>query len=231
MTAGSSRTRIDHPDEHALHLWRFDLDTGRVALNDLAADERQRADRFHYERDRLRYVAGRTALRTILARYLDSAPQALRFTYNAQGKPALEPPAALRFNLAHSDNHALLAVTTGPHELGIDLEHLRPGFATDTIAERFFAPEETAALRALPQPAQEAAFFRCWTRKEAYIKACAQGLHMPLDSFDVSLGADEPARFLRNGEGWSMASFQVEPDYEGAIVAEGSGWSWQFVEG
>ena len=200
------------PGEGSLHIWRFDLDTGietgigtdwagaSDAIDDLTPDEHARSDRFHFDRDRTRYVRGRRALRQILGRYLDTEPGAIRFLYNAQGKPALDLSdargPALEFNLAHSDQHALLAITHAECLIGVDLEHVREGFAADTIAERFFAPQETAALRALPHADQQLAFFRCWTRKEAYIKACGGGLQIPLDSFRVAFEPDAAPALL-----------------------------------
>ena len=214
-----------------IHLWIESLEyssTNLLALESLLSpDERKRAVRFYFDIDRARFIAARGRLRQILATYLSSDPAALVFSYNAHGKPFLDGQE-LRFNLSHSGTKAVYAIAQG-RELGVDIERIQPEFAKERIPEMFFSPGEAAALRSLPSDAQTEAFFRCWTRKEAYVKARAEGLSMALDSFDVSLGPDEPARFLRNGEGWSIYSFRVEPDYLGAIVAEGTGWTVQTI--
>jgi 4'-phosphopantetheinyl transferase len=188
-------TRIDPvaaPADGELHVWRFSLDDPPVGEAPLTADERARAARFRFPLDARRFVAGRAAMRAVLARYCDLAAHDVELVTGEQGKPALADASARRmwFNLAHSGPYALLVVAA--HELvGADIEELRPGFADDEIAERFFAPAEVARLRGLPVPEQEDAFFRCWTRKEAYIKARGGGLHIPLDSFTVAFGAAE----------------------------------------
>lgn len=178
----------------AIHLWSCSLASDHPAVGDpaacLEADEVARARRFKYATDSERFARGRAFLRHVLARYTDSPPAALRFVANDQGKPALvdAPGRRLWFNLSHSGAHAILAVGRDP-VLGVDVEVVRAGFADDEIAERFFAPSEVRDLRALPAAEQEAAFFRCWTRKEAYIKARGGGLQIPLDSFTVAFAA------------------------------------------
>ena len=167
-------------------------------LHTLAADEQARAERFHFERDREHFIVARGVLRAILGRYLNRAPERLSFCYGAHGKPALAGEAgadAIRFNVSHSHGVALYAVTRG-REVGIDLERIRFDLAVLEIAERFFSRREVATLRTLPTEAQRQAFFRCWTRKEAYIKARGEGLSLPLDQFDVSLAPGEPAALL-----------------------------------
>jgi 4'-phosphopantetheinyl transferase len=228
-----------------VHVWRtaLDLDPPRVAAlaASLSADERDRAARFHFERDRVRFTVARGVLRALLGRYLDLPAPALAFDYGQHGKPSLAaaavarpvdgaPGAELRFNLSHSAGVALCAVTRG-REVGVDVEGLRADFATDEIAERFFSPAERAALRALPAGARCAAFFACWTRKEAYIKARGLGLSLALDAFDVSLAPGEPAALLatRDEPGaldrWLLRALDPGPDLAGAVVAEGHDWT------
>ena len=227
-----------------VHVWRtaLDLDPPRVAAlaDSLSPDERDRAARFHFERDRVRFTVARGVLRALLGRYLDLPAPALAFDYGAHGKPALaaamgaramagSPGAEVRFNLSHSAGVALCAVTRG-RDVGVDVEGLRADFATDEIAERFFSPAERVALRALPAAARCAAFFACWTRKEAYIKARGLGLAIPLDAFDVSLAPHEPAALLatRDEPGetvrWSLQALTPGVGFAGALVAEGHGW-------
>jgi 4'-phosphopantetheinyl transferase len=206
----------------------------------LTSEEQERADRFHFERDRRRYVGSHGVLRDILSRYVGVEPGQLRFQHGPHGKPALaEAPGGqeLGFNLTHSHRLALCAVTRG-REAGIDLEYMRSGFSEDRIAEQFFSPGEIEELRALPQEAKREAFFSCWTRKEAYLKAMGEGLLSPLDQFSVSLTPGEPA-VLRSVAGdpsetvrWSLRALTPGPGYAAALVVEGRSWQltcWQWL--
>jgi 4'-phosphopantetheinyl transferase len=208
-----------------VHVWRLGLDRPTEEFRDLLdTDEVARANRFHFEKDRNHFVVARGFLRVLLGRYLQADPKQLKFSYGAWGKPALDGEfreSRLRFNMSHSHGVALYAVTEG-REIGIDVEHVRADFANDDIARRFFSPFEVGVLCELPDDDRIAGFFRCWTRKEAYIKATGRGLSQPLDGFDVSLG---PAALLRNEDGaperWSMADIEVGPGYAGALAFEG----------
>jgi 4'-phosphopantetheinyl transferase len=219
-----------------VHVWRARLDAPpervRRLLDLLAPDERVRAGRFHFRRDEDRFVVARGLLRTILGGYLNSGPERLRFEYGAQGKPALAPehnPAGLRFNVSHSEGVALYAVTRG-REVGVDVERVSARVECEEIAGRFFSPREVARLRALPEALREAAFFDCWTRKEAYIKARGEGLSLPLDGFDVSLAPGEPAALLANRldpaevSRWSLRELRPWPGFAAAVAVEGRGW-------
>jgi len=200
-----------------VHVWRAWLDVSAGLLGQLEAslspDERERAARFRFVKDRDRFVAARGILRDILARYLGANAAALRFRYEAAGKPALADSSELRFNASHSHGLALYAVAT-ERDVGIDIELIRPRVAEEKIAERFFRPAEAASLRTLPKEKQAEAFFRIWTRKEAYIKAVGTGLSMPLDSFDP---AEVP--------GWEVRDLDPDPRYRAALAVEGEGWS------
>ena len=200
----------------------------------LAPEEKTRAEQFHFPKDRAHFVAARGALRDILSRYLDRDPASLQFSYGPSGKPALVCGAEaqeLRFNLSHSCELALYGVTRSG-EIGIDVERIAPEDARERVAERFFSPQEVVSLRALPARLQPQAFFNCWTRKEAYVKARGGGLRIPLDSFDVSLIPGARAAFLRGVESyWSLRELLPAPDYAAAVVAEGRDWPlrlWQW---
>lgn len=177
-----------HPTVEA---YAFTLDAGddirEADWAVLDAQERAQADRYRFDVHRRRYCVGRAELRRALAERVDCAPNQIRFSYGEQGKPRLAEAdrvsPSLHFNLSHSEGTALLAFADT--ELGADIELVRPGFAGDDIAERYFAPTEVTALRALPVEHQERGFFRCWTRKEAYLKAHGGGLHVDLASFTV----------------------------------------------
>lgn len=216
------------PTEADLWVWSLDVDEaarGRLFAH-LSEDEVARALRFVFDRDRHRYVVARGRMREILARILGTTAAALRFSYSVHGKPSLSAAGAqLHFNLSHSDGLAALGVSH-TRELGVDVEHERP--LKEDIAERFFSIGEVAALRALPESEQLEAFYRCWTRKEAVVKAIGEGLSRPLDSFDVTLDAGT-ARLLRmDGEAdgpetWQLAPFVPAPGFAGALACRTGG--------
>jgi 4'-phosphopantetheinyl transferase len=217
-----------------VHVWRIALEVGNPILTRLreilADDERRRADRFHFEKDRRHFTAARGAMRILLAGYLAHRPEEVRFAYSNYGKPRLADESKLRFNLTHSHGLALLAVTRG-REIGVDVERLREMEREgEPLAERFFSPREAAVLRSLPTRLRREAFFRCWTSKEAYIKAHGMGLSLPLDQFDVSLHPDEPAALLatqhdpREVQRWSLRSLFPGEGYVAAVAVEGHVW-------
>jgi medium-chain acyl-[acyl-carrier-protein] hydrolase len=216
-----------------VHVWRTPLEQPKEyleALNKtLSLDERQRAERFYFEKDRRHFVAGRGILRALLARYLRRDPAALEFAYNPQGKPTLAGGAGdLRFNLAHSHGLALVAVAQR-REVGVDLERIRPEFAGDQVAERFFSPAEVAALRTLAEDQRQDAFFACWTRKEAYMKATGKGLSLGLDCFEVSVIPGQAALLSTRHDPsaanrWSLCDLVPGPGYAGALAVEGRDW-------
>jgi 4'-phosphopantetheinyl transferase len=219
-----------------VHVWRVALDQSpsqaEALLGILAPDEQRRAERFHFRKDRRRFVVARGVLRIILGRYLHTAPDDLRFSYSRYGKPALAGASgvdAVRFNVSHSHELALYAITLD-REIGLDIEYMREGFAGEQVAEQFFSPREVATLRALPAHMQTEGFFNCWTRKEAYIKARGEGLSFPLDGFDVSLAPGDPARLLsvrgdrRESLRWALRELTPGPDYAAALAVEGHDW-------
>src|SRR5262245_39260742 len=176
------------PDDE-VHVWRVGLDWPAASVAELkgvlSSDERARADRFHFEIDHRRHVVGRGVLRLVLARCLGTAPHALRFDTGARGKPNLAAGfarARLQFNVSHSGELALVALTVG-RAVGVDVEWIRHDLDVEAIAERYFSARENAALATLAADARRDAFYACWTRKEAYIKAVGDGLALPLDQF------------------------------------------------
>jgi len=192
----------------AVHYFPLDVDAGRFA-DLLAPDELERAARFRFDRDRNRYLVCRGTLREMLG-------VRARFVYGPYGKPRLED-SDVRFNVSHSHGMGMIALAQG-REVGCDIERIDPSFADERIPERFFSPCEVAALRALPEVEQCQAFFRCWTRKEAFIKACGMGVSLSLDSFDVTIGAR--AALLGGAEGWSMEAVEAPAGYAAAIVLQ-----------
>jgi 4'-phosphopantetheinyl transferase len=216
-------------DQANVHVWVANLgDLPEAALRALLSpDERERGRRFHFERDRRRFVNARGLLRVLLGRYLDVLPSSLLFGYGPRGKPFLAGHDEVRFNVSHSGGLALLAFARGC-ELGVDIEQERALAGSADIARHYFSAGEEEALRSLAPEQREAAFFRCWTRKEAFIKATGDGLSRPLDTFDVTLAPGEPARLLRvQGEPEAMRRFWLEdlrpaPGFAGALAVEGT---------
>lgn len=224
----------DHPS--------FDLSNGRievwcvkVAASDtlihqlgplLSVEESSRAARFQFERHRNAFVVVRGVLRGLLARYIGVSPADVVFEYGLNGKPSL-PGSKIEFNISHTEGIAVLAFTKDC-ALGIDVEHIRPVEQMMQIAARFFSPAEAHELETLPEEQRERAFFLCWTRKEAYIKAIGDGLSMPLNEFQVTLKEDEPARFIRMGKEsslpseWVLHDLDISPTYAAAIAYRGA---------
>jgi 4'-phosphopantetheinyl transferase len=229
------RVPLRHDD---VHVWYAALDRFSETTRDfeqlLSADELQRAHQFHFQRDRKRFIVARGILRSILSRYLNRAPAQVRLQYSPFGKPALiydQTEVALHFNLSHSNGTALFGFTHG-REIGVDIEYIREDVAVIEIAQRFFSPQEIAQLLALPLEAQHAAFFHCWTRKEAYIKARGEGLSLPLDQFTVSLAPGESAALVCASDAqevsrWRLQHIPVEASYAAALAVEGGDWTLQ----
>jgi 4'-phosphopantetheinyl transferase len=236
------------PDE--VHCWCASLNVpaeeAARLYETLTPDERTRSTRFRFERDQQRFIAGRGVLRDLLARYLQTQPGRIDFVYNAFGKPDLSPEFGnrLAFNLSHSGGLALIAIAAAS-SVGVDLEYIRwqPDYAD--IARGFFSAAEVDALIGLPSHLHAEAFFSCWTKKEAYVKARGAGLTMPLRSFSVPLTSDPGGTpvDVRVGSNdiapagpWSIFTLRPAPGYAGALAIEGSGWrlrqwQWQVAQG
>jgi 4'-phosphopantetheinyl transferase len=209
----------------------------------LSASERQRADRFQFDRDRLRFIARRGLLRRILGRYVNVDPARLSFTLSSRGKPALAAKnggPALHFNLSHSEGLALFAVAHNC-PLGVDVERLRPIAEADGIAEKFFSARETFMLNSRPGTSKLEAFFRCWTAKEAFLKATGDGITDSLAEVEVSLGVGLKPELLRiAGDAqlaslWTLHTLAPAPGFVGTLAVKASGlklacWCWPQIE-
>jgi 4'-phosphopantetheinyl transferase len=228
-----------------VHVWRIPLNQSSertlLSLEVLSTDERARAARFHFDKDRNQFAQARAAQRFILSEYLNVRPQKLEFSYGAQGKPALanvDADSGLRFNLSRRDGLALLAVTRG-REIGVDVELVRADMSLFEVAEISFSSLELTTLRSLPESLQAAGFYNCWTRKEAYVKARGEGLSFPLKQFDVSLTPGDPARLIQvrdnldDVDRWTLQEIPVGDHYVAALIVEGANlkvtcrdWVW-----
>jgi 4'-phosphopantetheinyl transferase len=242
-----------------VHSWCASLDvppeTSARLYATLTPDERARSARFQFERDQQRFIVARGVLRDLLARYLQTQPNQISFVYNAFGKPDLGPEFAnrLTFNVSHSGPPALLprwgprsaglaliAIATAAN-VGVDLEYIRAqsDYYAD-IARHFFSAAEIDYLITLPSHLYAETFFSCWTKKEAYLKACGEGLAMPLNSFSVPLTTDPAptpedlyvaSKDIVPARRWSLYTLRPAPGYAGALAIEGTGWrlrEWQW---
>ena len=221
-----SPKRLDLAEDE-VHVWRANLDCEAIHLRrferTLSTDEKERANRFFFSGDRDGFIVARGILREMLGKYVNRAPGQLEFDYGPNGKPSLRTDVRLQFNVSHSHGIALLAFSLG-RRLGVDVEFIRK-IAGQEISEHYFSPQEIAELRSLPPPVQDEGFFLCWTRKEAYIKARGEGLHVPLKSFCVTLTPGTPERLqTTDGLQWSLHSLRPDAHYVGAVVGEGRGW-------
>jgi 4'-phosphopantetheinyl transferase len=221
-----------------VHVLAVDLDQPpEPFLELLSPAEQERAERFHFDLHRRRYIVSHGALRCILAQELGVEPAVLQFREAERGKPELPAYPELQFNLSHSAACALVAMTR-LSPVGVDVEERRPMEYAARITRRYFSPAEIAVFDTLPESQHLAAFYRCWTRKEAYLKATGEGLALPLVGFDVTLGPDEPARFLRVGEhsgqesGWLLFDLTPPGNHAAALALRHTGakvlaWNWR----
>ena len=224
-----------------VHIWRANLNIPLTAVQSLrytlSPDELARANRFRFEHHRNHFIVARGTLRTLLGLYLNIPPAQLHFRYNAYGKPSLElPHTTLHFNISHSHELALFAFSQH-RELGVDVEFMDRDIDYNELAQHTFSPCEAAIVTALSGDAKRQAFFSCWTRKEAYIKARGMGVSLDLTSFDVSLKPGDTAALLHNREDamevtrWQFEALHVGDGYAGAIAVEGHDWqlrTWQW---
>ena len=224
-------TRTSLPYGEA-HVWEISLIVPKDDFDEyrklLSPDEVTRASRFHFEKDSRKFTIARGALRSILACYAQMPARELRFICSQHGKPSLTDVGGdLRFNVSHSGDLAMIAFTQGQN-IGVDVEAMREDVETDKLAERFFSARERAAIRALPPVRRIAAFYRCWTCKEAFLKGQGVGLFRSLASFDVEVDPNAPAGLLstrpdvQESSRWFLHDIQTAPGYAAALAVEGS---------
>jgi len=221
-----------------VHVWSAWLDiwpeTRARLYATLAVDERIRSARYRFPRDRDRFIAAHGVLRELLGRYLQTAPDRIRFVRDRFGKPHLGATygGRLRFSLSHSAGLALIAIAA-ESDVGVDVEVLGAHSDYPELARQFFSAAEIAQLSAHPDHRYAEAFLGCWTKKEAYVKARGRGLAIPLSSFTVPLGGDraegpQDARVTSNdidpSMPWTVQTLRPAPGYIGALAVAGTGW-------
>lgn len=215
---------------HQAHVWSAVLNCSIQKLafffNLLDADEQVRASRFHFEKDRHQFIASHGILRAILSGYLNISPEKIIFSYNEFGKPFIENQTDIQFNLSHSKNITLIAITKN-YSIGVDIEYIKQTRDVDAIAERYFSTREYSALKQLPTEERQKAFFNVWSRKEAFLKAHGQGLSYSLEKVEVSLATSEPAKFIaihdenENISEWKLYNLEPAHDFAAAVAIKG----------
>jgi len=222
---------------YVIDLWTWscsDEGSAPACANDLLSpEERERAARFVFGRDRTRFISHHSQMRRILSTYLSCDPRTIAFTTGPHGKPFLRRRhnSNLQFNLSHSEELAILAVAPGL-ELGIDVEMLRP--LKEDVAGRFFSKNENEALAKFPAEYFIRGFFECWTSKEAFVKARGEGLSIPLDSFDVAIGPSVPPAILRihnqpeaEAAAWHLWRFEPARGFVATLAARVGAHPWE----
>lgn len=213
--------------KNEVHVWLVQADDeslSQIFEDLLSSAERDRASRFKFETDRRRYVVAHVALRTILSFYVKSPAQELQFAAGPNGKPKLaliHAKEQFEFNLSHSHEVALIAVTEG-REIGVDVEWIKKDFAFGEVAQRFFTAREVAALQALPSEFQRRTFYRCWSSKEAFLKAKGTGLSGELDEVEILFSPQKGVRIDGTIPGWTLVELNPRDGYVGALVVEGT---------
>jgi 4'-phosphopantetheinyl transferase len=230
-------------DSDLVHVWVADLDPDasrmKRCMQNLSLDERERARKFHFRRDRDRFIAARGLLRSILGRYLHIEPQGIRFRYGPQGKPAIQEThgSNIFFNVSHSHDRVLYAIARG-REVGIDIELIRDDISLENVVVRFFSTRELVTLRALSPHTRGKAYYTSWVRKEAYMKATGRGLSFSLDQLETFSLPGEPEECFQvrkspdEASPWHIRDLSLGPDYAAALAVEGDYagheyWRWQ----
>ena len=226
------------PLDQNVHVWAIELEDSGFDLalwrTRLSPEEQERAAKFRFARDQRRYIIAHAALRAILARYANGAPADLKFLDGRSGKPKLAPPWAasgVEFNLSHSHERALVAVNRGA-EVGVDIEFVKADFEFHEVGSHFFTKRESTALRGLPEELQRHAFYKCWTSKEAFLKAKGTGLSGKLDEVEITLGGALDVQIHADVAGWLLIPLNTGGAYESALVIESRPaeivqYSWQ----
>jgi 4'-phosphopantetheinyl transferase len=226
--------------EGEVHIWQVSLDVAdghwQVLMSLLPDDEQAKASRFHFVKHRRRHTVSRAALRTLLGQYLKLPPPAIEFTYNAHGKPRLaDERLRIKFNVSHTEEIMLVAFAIDS-EVGVDIESVLRDVDYVDIGKRWFSPLESRTLLSMPENQRIDAFFRAWSRKEAYIKARGEGMSHPLCQFTVTMDELEPRLIEhqddpRETSRWRFIDIDVAQNYQATVVVESSDWKVNYYRG
>jgi 4'-phosphopantetheinyl transferase len=230
MAVGSDLIELDGSlGDNEIHVWHIDLTAQEAAIDSLSPlldkDEKSRAARFIVPEPRIQFILSRAFLRIALGRYLQIEPREVRFQTAEHGKPELAEHSGLHFNLSHTDGATVIAITRAG-QVGVDVERIRENMDPLQLGARFFSRQESEWLRSQPMSQRFAAFFACWTAKEAYVKACGSGLSAPLDGFAVAIRPGDAELHLEiygkpaESRRWSMWRLDLGPELRGALAVE-----------
>jgi len=225
-----------------VHIWQAELDLQADHIDILwpllSKSEKSRAARFHFEQDRNRYIAAHGILRQILGRYLNIPAQEMQFKYGDYGKPELDAVHAdneITFNMSHSSGTALYGFTRNC-PIGVDIERIKEVPDMDAVAGQFFSANETDNFNKLAQAKKIRAFYRCWTVKEAFVKAVGQGLHFPMDCIDICIDPDKSVRLIQVGgdakeaSQWWIKELIPGNGIAGAVAARGGPFQVHYAQ-
>ncbi len=215
-------------EKQEAHLWCANLESSGLPLAQfwtyLSKEEKDRSNLFRFEKDRISYITARGTLRKLLAGYLKISPSFIQFTYSSFGKPSLaQENQSLQFNISHSGGMGLFGFVKEA-EIGVDIEQVKKEIEVAKLADRFFSKEEAKTILQLAPKDQLNSFFKCWTRKEAFIKGHGQGMSLPLDQFEVSILDGEQVALRRvawddhEAKEWDFVSFDVKQNFVGALT-------------
>lgn len=225
----SNQSHSLEPDH--VHIWSVSksnhIDRLQQYWEILNQEERLRAGKFRFSKDQNCFVIARGVLRILLGKYLSIDPVKIQFKRGHNGKPYVDYEINIQFNVSHSRNMIVLGFVL-EHNIGVDIEYALREVEIIKIANLFFAKEEVTALMALEKDYHTQAFYNCWTRKEAFIKAEGSGLAFPLDQFVVSLDSKEEATLIdtkwdkKEKEKWVLDTLEPEENYIGAVSVKGN---------
>lgn len=231
---------MQEPNTHEAHIWSINMDQVTIKTlqhfyNTLSTDEQQRVSKFKFVKDRTTFAIARASLRTLSGKYLNMDPKEIKFHYGKFGKPQFHHTTSLKFNVSHSGNNVIIGFVQD-YDVGVDVEEIKDNPDLLDIAKQFFSKSEVAALEEIPTTDRYNAFYRCWTRKEAFIKAKGNGLSYPLDSFSVSLDHNSEAKLEsldsdpKEKSTWNMFSFKPHENYIAAMAVQGNVNAFKVME-
>ena len=216
---------------HEVHVWRARLSLSTVAVSrrrgSLSSEELERVDRFRSEHDRTRFVLGRIVARSVLGSCLEQPARDVQITLDYLGKPIVAAPSEtlIHFNIAHSGDYVLFALAR-ERRVGVDVEQIRETNDLKEIAARYFSKIEYLRLLTVPERLRAESFYRCWTMKEAYLKARGEGFRLSLDAFDVAFLPSEMPRLLEtrfnyvDAKQWCIYKLDLGSAYLAALATE-----------